>query len=337
MRIIRKKYFIELNLLFFIISQKNKFKKNIMKTTKISLLILLLSIFTFSVQSCKKATKDDNSDDTASQLQHSADESSYSNESENSLNDVNNTMSASSLGKGFKIAGATIDSVIGDKKFIITYNGNNSDGSRYRTGKISVQLTTGARWRDINSVITITFIDLMIKNNYTNKSITINGTHVITNVNGGLVGLLTPGGASIIHRITGNMVIAFEDATTRTWNIFRQREILITSAGIPKVKISGFGAADGIDNIVVSGTNRAGNPFSTVISQTVVFSSNSTCFNGAWIPESGVKTHKRLTKEITATFGVDITGNPVTSGCPYGYKINWTNARNESKQAVISY
>ena len=308
-----------------------------MKTTKISLLILLIGLFTFSTQSCKKAAKEDNSDDTASQLQHSADESSYSNESENSLNDVNNTMSASSLGKGFRIAGATIDSVIADKKFIITYNGNNQDGSRYRTGQITVQLTSGNKWRDVNSVITITFINLMVKNNNTNKSITINGTHVITNVNGGIVGLLTAGGPSIIHRITGNMTIMFEDATTRTWNIYRQREILITANGIPKVKISGFGSENGIDNIVVSGTNRGGNAFSTIINQTVVYSSNSTCFNGAWIPESGIKTHKRLSREISATFGVDIAGNPVTSGCPYGYKITWTNARNQSKQAVINY
>ena len=67
--IICEKYFIELNLLFFIISQKNKFKKNIMKTTKISLLILLIGIFTFSVQSCKKATKEDNSDDCSKTLE----------------------------------------------------------------------------------------------------------------------------------------------------------------------------------------------------------------------------------------------------------------------------
>ncbi len=308
-----------------------------MKTTKISLLILLFALFTFSTQSCKKNNKEDDSDDTASQLQQSADESAYATESEDALNDVNNTMASSSLGKGYKITGATIDSVIADKKFIIKYKGNNKDGSRYRSGEITVQLTSGANWRDANAVITITFTNLLIKNNKNSKNITINGTHVITNINGGIVSLLTAGGPSIIHKITGNMTITFEDATTRTWNIYRQREIFITSDGIPKVKTTGFGNLEGIENIVLAGTNRAGNVFYTVINQPVVFSSNNTCFNGAWIPESGVKTHKKLAREISVTFGVDEAGNPVSSGCPYGYKITWTNAKNQSKQAVINY
>lgn len=309
-----------------------------MKTLKFNLFIALIALFTFGVQSCKKDSTDSVTDDTATQIQHSSDEASFSNETETSLNEVNSVMGASSLGKGdFTLAGATIDSIIADKKFIITYNGNNADGSRFRSGQVSVQLTTGAKWRDANSVITITFTNLMIRNNNTNKSITINGTHVVNNVNGGLVTLLTAGGPSVIHKITGNMTVTFDDGTQRSWAIYRQREILITAAGIPTVKISGFGTVDGVGNIVVAGTNRAGNPFSTAINETVVFTSNNTCFGGAWIPVSGVKTHKKLVREITVTFGVDQSGNPVSGTCPYGYKINWTNLRNQAKQAVISY
>jgi hypothetical protein len=308
-----------------------------MKKLKINLFILLVAVFAFGLQSCKKDNTDDIADDTASQIQHSGDESSFSNETETALNDVNNVMGASSLGKGFGLAGATIDSMVADKKFIINYNGNNGDGSRFRKGQVTVQLTNGAKWRDVNAVVTITFTNLNIKNNATNKSITINGTHIVTNVNGGLVGLLTAGGPSIIHKITGNMTVTFDDGTQRSWAIYRQREILISSGGIPTVKISGFGSVDGLSNVVVAGTNRNGNPFSTVISETVVFTSNSTCFGGAWIPVSGIKTHKKLTREITVTFGVDQAGNPVSGSCPYGYKINWNNLRNQAKQAVINY
>jgi len=54
-------------------------------------------------------------DDTASQIQHSSDEASVTKETEASLDDVNATMGASNLGKGFSIAGATIDSIVAEK------------------------------------------------------------------------------------------------------------------------------------------------------------------------------------------------------------------------------
>lgn len=307
-----------------------------MKTLKLNLLIWLVAILTFSFQACKKNAKEDIADDTASQLQHSADEANFTNETEASLDDVNATMGSSGLGK-FSIVGATIDSIIADKKYIITYNGNNANGTRFRTGTVTVQLTSGAKWRDVNSVITITFSNLSIKNNANNKSIIINGTHVVNNVNGGLVNMLTAGSTSVIHKITGSMTVTFDDGSSRSWAIYRQREILITAAGVPTIKISGFGSLDGVGNIVVAGTNRSGSAFSTIIEQTVVHTKNTDCFGGVWIPVSGVKTHKKLAREISVTFGVNQAGVEVTSGCPYGYKVNWTNLRNESKQAVIGY
>lgn len=200
-----------------------------------------------------------------------------------------------------------------------------------------IQLTSGSKWRDQNAVITITFNNLMVKNIATNKSITTGGTKVVTNVNGGLVNMLTAGGSSLIHKITGNMNVTFEDGTSRTWAIYRQREIFISAAGVPTIKISGFGSVDGAENVVVAGTNRFGNPFSTVINQTVVITKSNDCFNGLWIPVSGIKTHKKIAREITVTFGVDQSGNQISSGCPFGYKIVWTNLRNDSKQVIVGY
>lgn len=308
-----------------------------MKPLKLKLLVVLAAIGLFSFQACKKDSKEDIADDTALQIQHSQDETNFTSETEATLDDVNAVVGFSGLGKGFSISGATIDSVIADKKYIINYNGNNAAGTRFRSGQVVVQLTSGSKWRDQGAVITITFNNLMVRNIASNKSITIGGTKVVTNVNGGLVNMLTPGGTSIIHKITGNMNVTFEDGTSKTWAIYRQREILITAAGIPTIKISGFGTVDGVENVVVAGINRAGNPFSTVISQTVVITKNNDCFNGAWVPVSGTKTHKKIAREITVTFGVDQSGNQISSGCPYGYKIVWTNLRNDSKQVVISY
>jgi hypothetical protein len=308
-----------------------------MKTLKNKLLLGLIVVSVLGFQACKKKNSDDFLDDSAVQIQHSSDEAGVTNETESSLDDVNVTMGASSLGKGFTIAGATVDSIVADKMYIINYNGNNANGTRFRSGQIVVQLTSGSKWRDVNAIVTITFNNLLVRNNSTNKSIILNGTHMVSNLNGGLVSMLIAGGTSVVHKITGNMIVTFEDSTQRTWAVYRQREILISATGIPTIKVSGFGSIDGVSNIVVAGTNRSGNPFNTIITQTLVFTKNSGCFNGSWVPVSGIKTHKKIAREITVTFGVDQSGAVVSSVCPYGYKVVWTNLRNDSKQAIISY
>lgn len=308
-----------------------------MKTLNNKLLLGLIIVSVLGFQACKKKNSDDFSDDTASQIQHSSDEASVTNETEASLDDVNAYMGASNLGKGFSIAGATIDSIVAEKMYVINYNGNNANGTRFRSGQIVIQLTSGSKWRDVNAMVTITFNNLLVRNNSTNKSIVLNGTHMMSNLNGGLVNMLTAGGASVLHAIRGNMIVTFEDSTQRFWSVYLKREILISETGVPTLKVSGFESIDGVNNIAVAGTNRSGNPFNTVITQTIVFTKNSNCFNGSWIPVSGIKTHKKIAREITVTFGVDQSGAIVSSGCPYGYKVVWTNLRNDSKQAVISY
>ncbi len=304
-----------------------------MKTSKNIFIILLIAATAFGIQSCKKDSTESSTttDDTAAQMQHSTDESNQTTESEYALNDANDAMNNSSFGKSFSIVGATIDSVVGDKKVVITYNGNNVDGTRNRTGQITVQLTSGNHWRDANAVITITFTNFKVTRNATGKSLTFNGTHTVTNVSGGLVSTLTNGN-SVTHKIEGTMNVTFDDGTTRSWMITRQRIIGLTSTGSVYVSISGFGTKDGLTNIVVQGTNRVGGVFYTIISTPVIFSSSC-----SWTPISGVKVHKGIDREITVTFGVDQSGNAVTSTCPYGFKINWTNIKGDAKQAVISY
>lgn len=280
---------------------------------------------------CKKDDSNETAtDDSAAQQEQSADESLVQNESENSLNEVNVALSGSGFGKAGSIAGATVNdsSFISEHKLIITYNGTSADGRRTRTGQIVVQLINGNNWGDAGAVLKIEYINFRITHIASGKSITVNGNHIVTNVSGGRSFV----DASVTHMIRGAITISFDNTSaTRTWQVARRR-VVTAAGGNYEVTISGDTTLTGTNNIVVWGINRAGNPFYTQISQPVVW--NSTCPAG---PSAGIKIHKGIAHEITVTFGVDASGNPVTGTCPYGFRINWTNLRNQAKTAVISY
>jgi hypothetical protein len=127
------------------------------------------------------------------------------------------------------------------------------------------------------------------------------------------------------------MSVAFDNGTSHNWQIARRR-IITSSTGVYEVTLIGDTSIAGFNNVVVWGTNRRGNIFYTQINQAVKW--NTTCPAG---PSSGVKVHKGIAREITVTFGVDQSGNPVTGSCPYGFKIGWQNLINQSRVAIISY
>ncbi|MES2558784.1 MAG: hypothetical protein V4590_03535 [Bacteroidota bacterium] len=294
----------------------------------IAITLVALTALSLSLSSCKKNDKDEqDTDDTGTQTQHSGDESLMQIESENSLNEVNTALSGSTFGKTGEIAGATIVDSPSIKTIFITYNGTSADGKRTRTGEVTVQLVTGNNWGEAGAQIRITYTNLKITHVVTGKSVTLNGYHLITNVTGGRAFI----SATVTHTVRGAMQVSFDNTTSRNWQVARRR-VVNSSNGAYDVTISGDTTIAGLTNIVIWGTNRFGSEFYTQITQPIVF--NSTCPGK---PVSGVKNHKKLAREITVTFGVDASGNPVSGTCPYGYKINWTNARNVNKTAVISY
>lgn len=136
---------------------------------------------------------------------------------------------------------------------------------------------------------------------------------------------------SVTHTVRGNMTVTFDGGRSLSWQIARRRVSTAVGA-VYTITISGDTTVNGINNVAVWGLNRNSTMFYTQISSPIVFS--STCING---PISGVKVHKGIAREITVTFGVDAAGNPVSANCPYGFKLNWTNLRNETKTAVVSY
>ena len=315
--------------------------KNLIKISSLSLLVVGL-IFT----SCKKdraVVTPDETDESSLFSQHSADVNTSNNSADMSFDDAENALAPSSL-SGAKtasytgICGATVDTtqITTNKKIIITYNGNSCDGLRNRTGVITIQLTKGNKWKDVGSVLTITYANFKVTTLSNGKSHTLNGIHTLTNVSGGLVAHIgvSPNPATIVRKIrANNMSLTFDDGTTRSWSAARKRTWTGNSGIVTSLAISGDTVLTGVANTEVWGTNRAGNPFTTVMNTPLVV--NSTC--GWFSPVSGMKTHTFNSRVSSITFGTDASGNIVSSGCPNHYIINWTSPSGVAKYYVGTY
>jgi hypothetical protein len=204
--------------------------------------------------------------------------------------------------------------------FYITYDGYSCNGKLLRTGKIEIKKKVGTKWHDQGATVIVTCIDFKITRVSNGKSIKINGTKTFQNVTGGFIWQLGNQYTSIVHKIWGTMNIIFDDNTSRTWNVARQRTFTGT-LGHLLMTVNGFGTVGNYNNLVVWGINRNGENFYTQITQPVVF--RETC---NWDPCSGIKIHQipSYDKKATITFGYNSNNEPVVGDeCPTKYRLDW--------------
>ncbi|HYC27514.1 MAG TPA: hypothetical protein VEB42_01845, partial [Chitinophagaceae bacterium] len=179
---------------------------------------------------------------------------------------------------------------------------------------------------------TISFQNLKITRLSDNKSITINGSQVVTNVTGGLLMNLSTIG-TITHTITSNsMSLTFDNGNQRTWQVARRR-VFTYNNGIV-ITTTGMHTSGATTGITEWGLNRFGNPFTTAISQPLVIRQDC---NFRLV--SGKATHATQLFNATATFGLDATGNPTT--CPgtanYYLKIEWMGPSGIVRTVILPY
>lgn len=316
--------------------------KNTLKFASFALLVVGLA-FT----SCKKdkaSTSPTEDDESSTFAQQSADVNTANNSADMSFDDAENALAPSSLG-GAKMAsmypnicGASVDTtqITTLQKVVITYTGTSCDGLKNRSGSISVQLTTGNKWKDVGAILTITYNNFKVTTISTGKSHTLNGVHTLKNTSGGLVAHIgvAPNPSTIVRQIRANtMTLTFDDGTVRSWSAARKRTWTGTGGFPTSLAISGDTVLAGVSNTEVWGTNRAGNAFTTVVSSPITV--NSTC--GWFSPVSGMKKHTVNSRVSTITFGTDASGNIVSTGCPNHYIINWTSPAGVAKYYIGTY
>ena len=230
-----------------------------MKTKSIiRLAAVLIAVIGISAAGCKK----DKNVDTNSMQQLSKDEVTMQIATDDVLNDANTVLSHGSK-KSIEanyLCNVTWDSsnVVNDTIiYDLTFNGLNCNGTRYRVGHATIKKNILTPWYQAGTTVTINFINLVITKVSNGKTLTLNGTKTYENVSGHLLPELGGSVTSIVHKVTGFLNATFDNGTTRTWYVARQKTFTGTLGNLV-VTEDGFGSADGYNNLVVWGTNRNG-------------------------------------------------------------------------------
>ncbi len=300
-----------------------------MKTKNvIKLAAILIAVIGISTAGCKKDKNEGKDTNTSSLQQLTKDDAAIQSASDDVLNDANDILAKKTNKEVDSLnwpCNVILDSTItagSNITYYLTFNGLNCNGTRNRDGKVEVTIPINTHWSDVGATATLTLISLKITKVSTGKYVILNGTKTFENVSGGLIKNLGNGTTtSVVYKITGAIQATFDDNTTRTWNIARQRTFTGTFPGQLIETTDGFGSADGYSNLVVWGINRDGEQFYTQITQSVVH--RQTC---GWDPVSGIKIFQIPgdSKKATVTFGYDDNNQPVTgTNCPTRYKVDW--------------
>lgn len=225
-----------------------------------------------------------------------------------------------------------IDSTSSIKTATITYNGPDCLGYFSRTGTVIISIPAGVHWKNAGATITVQYQNVVITRISDNKSFTINGSHSVTNVSGGLL-INLPNLNSITHTITSNgMTVTFSNGAQRTWQVAKQRVftynngVVITTTGTH---------SDGTNtNIAEWGTNRFGRSFTSAITAPLVVRQDC-----SFRLVSGQIKHTVPVFTATATFGLNADGNPTS--CPgtghYYCKVVWTGLAGNSHTVIFPY
>ncbi|MFT3948004.1 MAG: hypothetical protein QM763_13625 [Agriterribacter sp.] len=305
-----------------------------MKQKNLVIFSLALSLFAGFV-SCKKEKTSDSGNTEIST--HSDDQSVFSAEVDAATDDANIVLEAAALyssremGADTTVCGGEItwDLTANPAVITITYNGSNC-GSRKRSGSVTVAMDKGAQWKNAGATVTITYNNLKITRLWDQKSITINGSQTYTNVSGGLLAKLSSQ-QPVTHTIVSDgLSITFDNGTQRTWKVAKKR-VFTYDNGIV-ISVSGNHTEGSVENVAEWGTNRYGAAFTTATVAPLVIRQDCD-----FRLTSGTVKHDVAGVSVTATFGLDASGNPVACPDNFFYKVVYTGPNGTSISFILPY
>jgi hypothetical protein len=315
---------------------------NFMKTHFLK--AITMCIVVFSLTGCSK--KDDNSKADPDAKQHNEDISNIKSESDNVNTDINQLLnSLSGFGKtgemtAVNICGATIDSSqqnAATPTIFINFDGTTvcPNPRRIRSGQVKVELIAGNKWTDQGAKLRVTHTNYKVQfPDLNNHFVTFNGTKYMTNVEGiNWLSIYFGTSTAKFRERSDDMMVTFDNGQTASWNFARISEWGIKNGNEIYAIVNGDTTING-KTIDSWGQTRFGTNFITEMIQP--WKSGTAC--GWWNPTQGIYTSVTDGFTITATFGVNQSGNQVSSGCAYGLKLEWelTNSGN-SGDIVLKY
>ncbi len=154
--------------------------------------VVTITVFTTLI-ACKKDASQQQEEQDPKLTAHTEDQSRFSNVMDAAALEVNYALESSSsfsgrlMGDSISSATVVYDTLNSTRKITITYNGADRGGFSSRTGSIVISMASGVRWKNPGAQINVTFQNFKVVRTRDNKSITINGTHTLTNTGGGLL------------------------------------------------------------------------------------------------------------------------------------------------------
>lgn len=277
--------------------------------------------------------------ETTQQTLRSSDHSNVDNESNQAMDEANTAMSeVSTMREVQSICGADIDksdTLIGIIR--LNYDGVTVCSGKKRAGQIVIQLpyngTNVTPWSTMGAVAKLTFNNYKITYVSTGKTLTLNGTHSVTNVNGGgwiqLYFLNQP----IVHKVRADMEITFEDSTTREWHSAIKRTLDYTGGVLKSSVVSDTSTTD-YPSLAFWGKDRYDQTFS--IDMPYPFSYKIIDPANCLFKPTGQLFFHWSTKVLKIIYGVNSDGTTATT-CPYGYKFEWTDDLGTDHNIVVAY
>ncbi|MES2397181.1 MAG: hypothetical protein V4549_14315 [Bacteroidota bacterium] len=322
-----------------------------MKTKKILFTgVIAVMIAVFAISSCKKEEEPApivtpptvSPTDSTSQTTRASDQTNVENESNQAMDEANDALMGVSTTRGVQATcGYTIDSsqkAIG--KITLNYDGITVCNGKKRSGSIAIQLpyngTTITTWSTAGATSSLTFYNYKVVYTADNKSLLLNGTHTVKNVNGGgLVALYF--GTPMVNKVRSHMQISFDGGTAIEWNSAKLRTITYNNGtGVLKASMAGDSIYNS-ENIAMWGINNMGDHFTITVPTAFSYDIWNPITNCVYKPLTGQIVYSGIAYEITLTYGVNQDGTyPFIGTCPWGYKIEW-DTNNGSLYAKIPY
>lgn len=284
------------------------------------------------VLSCGRRDDDDtkpnnNSDNNFSNYeltvstQQSGDNKEVEENVDQAIQDVTGQLSSYAGGRedALGACGYTVATITGNKKsFKITFTGEDCALVGSREGTITVTLVAGDKYTDKGAKWNMVFDGYGITKK--GKKLSLKGTHVVENITGGApYQILIPNISNVttvsLLVTSADMNITFDTTkASRQWNV--ARKIMWSNVNNEVIwTLEGAGSADGYDNLVTWGTNRAGANFYTQISSPITINA-SKC--GLFRPTGGERIHNVVVNgntKLTSTESFEYN----SSGCANKY------------------
>lgn len=326
-----------------------------MKTKRILIRSMVaVALAAFIVTGCKKKEHEVEPENPATtptettQKSAANDQNNVDQQTNESVDDVNKVLNNNPNTRAELPCNVTIDSsaLMGQGLIKLTYHGLSCDKLRDRSGVISIQIPFDPAtkkpisWRKTGAKVIITYDNFKVTRVSDNKSLLFNGKLTATNVTGGGVFEVLIG-STVTHSLRGGLTITFDDGSTRQWAVARTRTYK-PQVGVITVIDAGDTLING-KKIAWWGKNRVNEEFWVSIDKPVSTEIVTLQLCRLYKPYEGVVTIATTSSapainQLVITYGVDANGNPTTgSACPYGYKLNFTDATGTAKELIIRY